>query len=283
MRRRSRVASSLLLLLIAAACGSRGEAPLPSLIHPALDSAPHDAPVIVLESNANFLWNETPSKRFPRFVLYGDGHVISLSTDSPAYTYVTASLTREEASTLLQSTTFSQLFDFAGAHYVASKGTDVGLLILSLRREDGTYARIEVRGWSDEFPSQPGPDFPPLAVYQAVQFMDRFRAPSAQQWTPYEYELYSWPCGYGDENATSWPQEWPRLPEREPVSGSRWNVTRLVGVDAGKVSSTLGPSISTIARYVHSGGKKWCLTYRPVLPGEAHWLTGGLTAASGAN
>lgn len=280
----SRLAFFYLPLLFVTGCGAGNTLLQPDPTHAALERIPSDSPVLVFESDANFMGNETPSKRFPRFVLYGSGQVISLSVDSSVHPYSTVVLSRAEATDVLQSTHFSELLEHDGATFVASRGTDAGRLILSLRRDDGTYARIVVWGWrTDKYPSQPEADFPPLALFQAIQQLDRFRDPRAVEWSSSEYELYSWPCGYAGKYATPWPQEWQLLPKDAPTSGPRWNVTRLVGVDAGKVSDSLGPSITTAPRTVHAGGKQWCLCYRPVFPGEANWRTDGPVVASGAN
>jgi len=283
MRHAARFFVCLLQLLLLAACTSRVQPASRGATDLDFGTLPPNEPLVVLESVASFLWNITPSRRFPRFALYPTGLVIALSASPPGDTYVTAHLSAAEMASLLDSLNVRLLPDFAGEEYVVSRGVHTQVHILSVRRDDGTYAYIEVTGWLDSFPSQALPIFPPEALHKAIHQLFEFEPSGAATWNPGEYELYSWPCGGGTSNASVWPDDWPQLPHDAPQAGAMWNVTRLTTADSVRVRGTLGPSINTMHRYVRAGTFAWCVTYRPVLPGEDVWRQVASAPSAGAN
>lgn len=270
-----------LQLLLSAACTPRVE---PSRTGSKdFGTLPPNEPLVVLESEASFLWNVTPSRRFPRFALYPTGLVIALSSMPSGGTYLTASLSTTEVDALLQSIDARHLPDYADAEYVASTGVHTQSHILSVRRDDGTYAHIRVTGWLNAFPDKAPPMFPPAPLHKAMHQLFEFDLSGAATWTSEEYEIYSWPCGAGSTNANLWPDDWPPLPREAPHAGSMWNVSRLQTGDHVRVQETLGPTINTMHREVSARNKVWCVTYRPILPGEDKWRLVDSTPIAGAN
>lgn len=266
----------ILALSVGVACTPKG----PNVSSDGLDALLADSengvPLVVLESQADFLWNSTPATRFPRFVLYGGGRVISLPENPESDSYTTVVLSRDECVSLLRDINFRELSSAEDASYVASNAFHAGSVILSLRRENGTYARYVTRGWPGaEYRSEPRPDFPPRSLYEAVQILDRFNDARAQEWGPAEYEVYSWPCGVGMKDTKDWPEAWPDLPQDRPSVYPQWNVSRLSAGDPDTVPTVLGPTITTMFRSVRRGSKEWCVNYRPIFPSEALWRADG--------
>ena len=124
-------------------------------------------------------------------------------------------------------------------------------------------------------PGETKPDVIPAQLTTLDSYLRNIDSPLCISWNPQYIEVVAWPAGdkYASQIAApvSWPADWPGTNSDHAIAHSH------DGMYSIYLDSKELPKLKKLLAPIRKGGammfegKKWFLTYRPVLPGEPIW------------
>jgi hypothetical protein len=245
----ARLVAALLALVLAA----------PSLANPPAADA---EPVIVyIETDP---WAMVIGSDSPRFVLYDDGTVI-YRTDAG---YQSVTLSPADSAALAAKVSLAGIKDYTNYTNVTDQPSSV---IIDFRE---LLAVVAYGATSRHRQSGSRGD----KLLTMITLLREYQSPEAKKWEPEAIEVMIWPYEYAPEASIIWPGPWPGLDH--PATVQRGDSYSLF-VPASERAALLAFLETRKARgAVEIGGRKWAVSLRTPLPGEARWM-GGMDAGSG--
>ncbi|MBO4160905.1 hypothetical protein [Micromonospora antibiotica] len=260
------------LLLTAACAGQDGAGVAPDAVPSAL---PADVPVLRIDYTGGFVRPETNVTRLPAVSVYGDGRVI---TEGPTIlSYPGPALPNIQVRTISKAEV-AKLVEQARAAGVGSSVdvgtpsiTDVATTRFTIRGPVGTE-RLEVYALGEAT----GPEAGLTAAQQAAReklrtFTDKVTDPAGAATQPYQptaIAAVAGPWVATPETAKQPRVEWPgpALPGTSLGEGLQLGCVTVTGAAVQQVIAAADKA--NAATPWTSGGKRWSITLRPLLPDE---------------
>ncbi|WP_432896563.1 hypothetical protein ACQP1S_17705 [Micromonospora matsumotoense] len=261
------------LLLLTAACAGQGEPTGAS--EDATPTFPADVPVLRIDHTGGFVRPETNLTRLPAVSVYGDGRVI---TQGPTVlSYPGPALPNIQVRTI-SAAEVAKLVEQARAAGVGSSVdvgtpsiTDVATTRFTIRGSVGTE-QLEVYALGEAT----GPQSGLTAAQQAARdklraFADKVTDPAGAATQPYQptaIAAVAGPWVATPETAKQPRVEWlgPTLPGASLGEGLNLGCVTVTGTAVQQLIATAGKA--NAATPWTSGGKRWTVTLRPLLPDE---------------
>lgn len=236
-----RLFTALIVLLLAA----------PAFANPPTADA---APVIVyIETDP---WAMVIGSDSPRFVLYDDGTVI-YRTDAG---YQAVTLAPADRATLAAKVKLAGTKDYTQYTNVTDQPSSI---IIDFRDmlavvAYGATSRHRKRGDAGD------------RLLAMITLLREYRSPDAAPWEPEAIEVMIWPYEYAPEASIIWPAEWPGLDHAATVPRGDGYSLFVPTRDKDALLAFLETRKARGA--VEIGGRKWAVSLRTPLPGEARWM-----------
>lgn len=260
------------LLLTAACAGQDGAGVAPDAAPP---SFPADVPVLRIDYTGGFVRPETNVTRLPAVSVYGDGRVITegptiLSYPGPALPNIQVrTISKAEVAKLVEQARA------AGVGSAVDVGTpsitDVATTRFTIRGSVGTE-QLEVYALGEAT----GPEAGLTAAQQATReklrtFADKVTDPAGAATQPYQptaIAAVAGPWVATPESAKQPRVEWPgpALPGASLGEGLQLGCVTVTGAAVQQVIAAADKA--NAATPWTSGGKRWSITFRPLLPDE---------------
>lgn len=242
--------------------------------NPPADAWPAQPMAVLIEHNP---WLMVIGSDTPRVEVFTDGTVLRLEQPAGREPHITVGrLTPKELAVVQRALTPRWYFWRLKEHYdIQPNVTDMITTELIVRAGSRTK-RVAVYGYSPE------PWTPPAStVMNRVVRADRLprefdrlcktllqvKVRNTAVWAPRYVEVMIWPYDHSPEEPLPWPSQWPDLDDRMAFQrGDSWSLI-LPGADLEELRDFL--RLLRERQAVEIGGKKWSISYRPVMPGGA--------------
>ena len=229
-------------------------------------------PLVILERSV--IGGMSVGHSCPAFALYGDGTAVAERLIESGAEFVATNLTTSQVNDLILELNLTALEPFEGKSFTATTSSLAMHVThtLFVRRRDRSFFRATVFGWTPEKVDGPHPVTPfPSVLDAALSVPAKYPFPSEASWTPPQYEIRVWECGYAAGTEPAWPAAWPDFGTLKPHADTRERRVLVEGAQGETVRSLLGRPNQRYGQRVRLKGKSWCSVYRPVFPDEALW------------
>lgn len=206
----------------------------------------------------------------PTFALYDDGTVIYWKTEGRRGKYLSAKLTNQEVSQILEKVN-PQSFGSLNKRYEPAAGiSDAPEYLIVLQRSDGSYQGVSIYG------SLRGSNGAvtesrkvPQVLIDVFQFASTYDNPKATAWLPDFIEVMIWPYEYAPDKNLVWPKGWPTLNDPKTIKRGDGYSLFIEKSQYGELIAFLSKRREKQA--VQIDGKKWAISVRFPFPGESTW------------
>lgn len=192
----------------------------------------------------------------PRFVLYDDGTVIYRGDAG----YQSVTLPAAESAALAAKVSLVGIKDYTDYTRVTDQPSSI---IIDFR----TKQAVEAYGATSRH-RQSGSRGDKLLTMIAL--LRDYQSPEAKAWEPEAIEVMIWPYEYAPEASIIWPDAWPGLEHPDTVQrGDSYSLFVPI-----REKDALLAFLETRQERgaVEIGGRKWAVSLRTPLPGEARWM-----------
>ena len=236
-----RLVAALVALLIAA----------PSLANtPATDAEPL---IVYIETDP---WAMVIGSDSPRLVLYDDGTVIYRSGEG----YQSATLPPADSAALAAKVRLAGIKDYTDYTDATDQPSSI---IIDFRTKQAVVAYGATSRHRET--GEPGDKL--LAM---ITILREYQSPDAVPWEPEAIEVMIWPYEYAPEASIIWPKAWPGLDH--PATVQRGDSYSLFVPISEKDALLAFLDTRKPRGAVRIGGRKWAVSLRTPLPGEARWM-----------
>jgi hypothetical protein len=226
------------------------------LTAPALAQSPAAGaePVIVyIETDP---WAMVIGSDSPQFVLYDDGTVIYRADDG----YRSVTLTEAERAALTAKVSLAGIPDYTDYTSATDQPSSI---IIDFRTKQAAVAY----GATSQHRESGEPDDKLLAM---ITLLREYQSPDAAAWEPEAIEVMIWPYEYAPEASINWPKAWPGLDH--PATVQRGDSYSLFVPISERQALLAFLDTRKPRGAVKIGGRKWAVSLRTPLPGEARWM-----------
>jgi hypothetical protein len=236
-----RLFAALIVLLLAA----------PAFANPPAADA---EPVIVyIETDP---WAMVIGSDSPRLVLYDDGMVIYRSDGG----YQSVTLTPADSAALAAKVNLAGIKEYTDYTSVTDQPSSI---IIDFRTKQaavayGATSRHRTRGDRGD------------KLLTMITLLREYENPEAKAWEPEAIEVMIWPYEYAPEASIIWPETWPGLDH--PATVQRGDSYSLFVPISEKEALLTFLETRKPRGAVKIGGRKWAVSLRTPLPGEARWM-----------
>lgn len=226
------------------------------LAAPALANPPsaNAEPVIVyIETDP---WTMVIGSDSTRFVLYQDGTVI-YRTDAG---YQSVTLAPADSAALAAKVRLAGIKEHTDYTNVTDQPSSI---IIDFRTKQavmayGATSRHRKRGDRGD------------KLLTMITLLSEYQSPDPKVWEPEAIEVMIWPYEYAPEASIIWPETWPGLDH--PATVQRGDSYSLFVPISDKEALMAFLETRKPRGAVEIGGRKWAVSLRTPLPGEARWM-----------
>jgi hypothetical protein len=205
----------------------------------------------------------------PTFALYDDATVIYWRKEARASKYMSAKLTDAEMSQVLEKIK-PQEFASLEKRYEPARGiTDQPVILMVLRKEDGSYKGVYVYGSIKRANDGTYAKGVPSLLADIFEFVSSYDNAKATEWLPDYIEVMVWPYEYAPDKDLIWPKGWPDLSDPRTVKRGDGYSIYLGKALFEELRSFLAKRRERQA--VRISGKKWAVDVRLPFPDEQIW------------
>lgn len=227
-------------------------------------------------------WQSLLGSDTPRVVLYEMGQLIYAKKDRGKYDYYSCVLEGQKLTEFKQTIAAAAGLDSLKSYYtlapqITDQPTAEYYMDLGVTKATEIYA-FPVDEYLHTYTTMSGdkkPDVIPAQLYALDKYLQNIDSPICMSWKPQYIEVVTWPVE--DQHASkveapvSWPTEWPQLSSDHAIGRGHDGMYSLY-LDSREL-----PKLKRLLEPIQQGGammlegKKWFVTYRPVIPGEPVW------------
>ncbi len=192
----------------------------------------------------------------PRFVLYDDGTVIYRADAG----YQAVTLAAADSAALAAKVKLAGIDDYTAYTSITDQPSSIIIDFrdnLAVVAYGATSRHRNRRDASDK-------------LLGMITLLQEYQNPKSEVWEPEAIEVMIWPYEYAPEASIIWPEEWPGLDHAATIQrGDSYSLL----IPINDMDALLAFLETRKARgAVEIGGKKWAVSLRTPLPGEARWM-----------
>jgi hypothetical protein len=212
------------------------------------------APVVVyIETDP---WAMVIGSDSPRLVLYDDGTVIYRADGG----YQSVTLTPADSAALAAKVNLAGIKDYTDYTDATDQPSSI---IIDFRTKQAVVAY----GATSRHRKAGEPGDKLLAM---ITILREYQSPDAVPWEPEAIEVMIWPYEYAPEPSIIWPEAWPGLDD--PATVQRGDSYSLFVPIREKEALLAFLETRKPRGAIKIGGRKWAVSLRAPLPGEARWM-----------